>query len=320
MTPADPYPLAAAGDTSPAAPEGRSEKPSWNLEPGAELAPGRTVLQPLGGGSAYEVFLVWDERLLAVMVAKVLRPDHAEDPGAVRDLEREAEALERLAHPVLVRGFDAVLDGPYPHVLIEHLEGPTLRRLVKRGGPLPPEQLLPLVLHVAAALHYMAEERMVHLDVKPANIIMGVPPRLIDLSVARTFERAERISGPIGTDPYMAPEQADAPAHPGAIGHATDVWGLGASVWWALLGRAPFPREPDARASGDLRVRFPQLVRDPEPLPGIVPASVRAALERTLDKDPARRPTAAELVAELEPVVAAMPRKLVLAKRGARIR
>ena len=317
MTPADSH-LAAAGDTSPAAPEARPEKPTWNLEPGAEIAPGRTVLKPLGGGSAYEVFLVWDERLLAVMVAKVLRPDHAEDPGAVRDLEREADALGRLAHPVLVRGFDAVLDGPYPHVLIEHLEGPTLRRLVKRGGPLPPEQLLPLVLHVAAALHYMAVEGMVHLDVKPANIIMGVPPRLIDLSVARSFDRAARIRGPIGTDPYMAPEQADAPAHPGAIGHATDVWGLGATTWWALLGRAPFPRERGARDSDDPQARFPQLTHDPEPLPGIVPPVVRDVLERMLAKDPNDRPTAAEAVAELEPVVAAMPRKLVLAKRGAR--
>jgi serine/threonine protein kinase len=58
-----------------------------------------------------------------------------------------------------------VLDGPYPHVLVEHLEGPTLRRLIRRGGPLPAQQVLPLALHVAAALHYMASEEMVHLDV-----------------------------------------------------------------------------------------------------------------------------------------------------------
>ena len=296
-------------------------RPSWGLEPGAEIAPGRTVLKEIGGGSAYEVFLVWDQRLLAVMVAKVLRPDHAVDPSAVRDLEREAEALERLAHPVLVRGFDAVLDGPYPHVMIEHLEGPTLRRLVKRGGALPPEQLLPLILHVAAALHYVAEEGMVHLDVKPANIIMGVPPRLIDLSVARSFERAARMSGPIGTDPYMAPEQCDPQGGRGQVGHATDVWGLGATAWWALLGRAPFPRPKDARESDDLLVRYPQLVTEPVPLPAErVPEAARVVLEQMLSPDPAGRPSAAEVVDRLEPVVAELPRKLVLAKRGARFR
>ena len=307
-----------AADRDAPSPSAADRRPSWDLEPGGEIAPGRTVLKPLGGGSAYEVFLVWDERLLAVMVAKVLRPDHATDAGALRDLEREADALTRLAHPVLVRGFDAVLEGPYPHVLIEHLEGPTLRRLVKRGGPLPPEQLLPLIVHVAAALHYMAVEEVVHLDVKPANIIMGVPPRLIDLSVARSFERAARMSGPIGTDPYMAPEQCDPQGGRGTVGPAADVWGLGATAWWALSGHSPFPREDGARESEDPCVRFPQLCEPPVPLPDRVPARVVAVLEQTLDPDPDRRPTARGVVEALEPVVAALPHRLVLAKRGAR--
>ncbi len=141
------------------------------------------------------------------MVAKVLRPELAGEERALAELRREAEALERLAHPVIVRGFDAALCGPYPHLLMEHLEGPTLGRLIKKGGPLPLQQALPLALHVAAALHYMAHERMVHLDVKPDNIVMGVPPRLIDLSIACDLDRAARLRGPIGTDSYMAPEQ-----------------------------------------------------------------------------------------------------------------
>ena len=110
---------------------------------------------------------------------------------------------------MIVRGFDAVLDGPMPHLVIEHLEGPSLRRLIRRGGALGLQQLLPLALHVAGALQYMSHEETVHLDVKPDNIIMGVPPRLIDLSIARSLERAATTSGPIGTDAYMPPEQCD---------------------------------------------------------------------------------------------------------------
>ena len=119
----------------------------------------------------------------------------AGDEGALRDLALEAEALAALSHPVLLRGFDAVLDGAMPHLLVEHLEGPTLRRLLKAEPTLPLVQLIPLGLHVAAGLAYMARAGWVHLDLKPDNLIMGVPPRIIDLSIARTVERAARTRG-----------------------------------------------------------------------------------------------------------------------------
>ena len=175
------------------------------------------MVKALGGGRRYHVHLVWDERLFALMVAKLIPADQVEDERALRELRQEADALDKLAHPVLVRGFDAVVDGPHPHLLIEHLEGPTLGRLIRRHGPLPMEQLIPLALHVAATLHYMAGESWVHLDVKPDNIVMGIPPRLIDLSIARPFERAKRLRGSIGTDAYMPPEQCDADAPPARL-------------------------------------------------------------------------------------------------------
>ena len=113
---------------------------------------------------------------------------------------------------------------PHPHVLIEHLEGPSLRRLIRRDGAIPLEQLLPLAAHVAGALQYMAQAGYVHLDVKPDNIVMGLPPRLIDLSIARTARARRRApTGPLGTDPYMAARAvrrgrarrgADRPAQP----------------------------------------------------------------------------------------------------------
>ncbi len=107
---------------------------SWQLGEGDAIVPGRTVVKRLGAGSRYEVFLVWDDHLFTLVVAKLLRPDRVDDESALRGIRREAEALARLAHPVLLRGFDVVLDGPRPHVVVEHLEGPTLGRLVRRGG------------------------------------------------------------------------------------------------------------------------------------------------------------------------------------------
>ena len=293
-------------------------KSSWDLEEGAEIAPGRSVLKPIGGGHRYEVYLVWDDKLFSIMVAKVLRPDLAEDEGAIRGLRREAEALERLAHPVLLRGFGAELQGRYPHVLVEHLEGPTLRRLIRGGGPIAVEQALPLVLYVAAALHYLHGEGMVHLDVKPDNIVMGIPPRLIDLSLARTTERARKIKDHIGTNAYMPPEQC-APGEAGEIGPASDVWGIGATLFHAVTGRRPFPR-PKSRDDGDpLQTRFPQLVREPRDPGPKVPRLLKDALMPTLRADPHDRPTAAELANSLQPLVAALPSKLVLGRQGEKL-
>lgn len=290
-----------------------SEYASWDFDQGEAIRPGRIVLKTIGGGNRYEVCLVWDEALFALAVAKVLRPDQATDEKALRDLEREIDALESLAHPTLVRCFDAEPEGPHPHVLIEHLEGPSLRRLIRRDGAIPLEQLLPLAAHVAGALQYMASSGYVHLDVKPDNIVMGIPPRLIDLSIARTLERAARTSGPLGTDPYMAPEQCvEEPGEPG-IGAAADAWGLGATLFHAVAGEKPFPP-----GSGDAGVgRFPQLREEPGPLPPRVPEPLRALILELLDRDPARRPSCAEVVERLQPLVAEQPRKLRLTRRGA---
>lgn len=290
-----------------------SEYASWEFEEGDEIHPGRAVLKTIGGGNRYEVCLVWDDALFALGVAKVLRPGQAEEEKALRDLALEVEALDSLAHPTLVRSFGAVLDGPHPHVLIEHLDGPSLRRLIKRDGAIPLEQLLPLAAHVAGALQYMAQSGYVHLDVKPDNIVMGLPPRLIDLSIARTLERAERTEGPLGTDPYMAPEQCVGDGRFGAIGPAADSWGLGATLFHAVSGEKPFPK-----GSGESGPeRFPQLEQEPGPLPSHLPAELRGLILAMLDRDPAARPSCAAAVERLQPLVDAQPRKLKLSRRGA---
>lgn len=286
-----------------------SEHASWGFEEGDELQPGRVVLRTIGGGNQYEVCLVWDEGLYALAVAKVLRPDRAGEAKARRDLELEAEALAALAHPMLVRSFDAVLGGPRPHLLIEHLEGPSLRRLIRRDGAIPLQQLLPLAVNVAGALQYMHQSGYVHLDVKPDNIIMGVPPRLIDLSIARTVERAARTHVPIGTDAYMPPEQCVEGR--GTIGPAADSWGLGATLHHALSGAKPFP------GGGDGTERFPQLSEPPAPLPTAIGDDLRQLILDLLEPDPGRRPSCAQSIERLEPLLAAQPSKMRVAKRGA---
>jgi eukaryotic-like serine/threonine-protein kinase len=294
-----------------------TKKASWKFEEGDEIAPGRVALSRLGGGTLFETYIAWDDRLFFIVVAKLIRPDRADDPDAIRRLRRETETLQRLSHPVVVRSFASVLEGPHPHLVLEHMEGPTLRSLLRSYGPLPVEQVLPLALNLCSGLHYMNTENMVHLDVKPGNIIMGAPPILIDLSLARTLERAARIDSPIGTDPYMAPEQCEPDAR-GPVGAPADVWGLGATLHEAITGRQPFTQ--DDFDSGGQRERYPQLDQEPAPLPPDTPTPLAETVLGCLEMDPTKRPTAAELGMGLQPLVAAAQRRRVLGRPRPRLR
>jgi eukaryotic-like serine/threonine-protein kinase len=270
---------------------------SWGFAEGDEIGPGRRAVHLLGGGHRYEAWLAWDERLRTLVVAKLLRPGQAGDAGARRVLAGEAELLSRLAHPLLVRSFGAEAASERPHLVLEFVEGPRLSTLIRRYG-LILEQVLPLALNLCSVLHYMAEEGVVHLDVKPRNIIMAGSPRLIDLSVARRLEDLHTLRSKVGTDAYMAPEQCD-PQRWSEIGSPSDVWGLGATVHEAFTGRLPYPRPRR-------ELPHPQLVFEPRLADGVPPV-LEELLLSCLEPHPADRPTAAELGDALEPLVDALP-------------
>jgi eukaryotic-like serine/threonine-protein kinase len=270
---------------------------SWQLAEGDEIVPGRRALQLLGGGRRYEAYLAWDDHLNALVVAKLLRPDQVEEEAALAQLRGETRLIGALAHPLLMRSFGAVLDGPRPHVVLEHIEGPRLSTLIRRHG-LAIEQLLPLGLDLVRLLRYFEAERVLHLDVKPRNIIMAGRPRLIDLSVALRLENAGRIKTPTGTEAYMAPEQCDV-ARAGELSTASDVFGVGATLFESLAGEQPFA--PDGE-------RFPQLRSGPRPLPRHVPAPLAALVLRALAPDPSDRPSLTELSDELERFVERLPK------------
>jgi serine/threonine-protein kinase len=282
------------------------ELASWNLQHGDEIVTGLTAIKLLGGGAAYEAYLCFDDTLYAPVVVKVVRPDQVGDAVTLRGLERECDMLATLNHPVIVRGFRADLGGDRPHLVLESLDGPRLSSLLRQHGPLPLQQLLPLGLELASAVHYLGRRGVVHLDIKPSNIIMGAPARLIDLSVARSVEAAAELSRPIGTDLYMAPEQCLA-GRGRRPGPAADMWGIGATLFHALAGYQPFERGaggPDAAPED----RWPQLVDEPHLLPPTVPDDVAKPVLGCLEADPDARPTPAELAEAFEPAMAALPK------------
>ncbi|NYE38975.1 serine/threonine protein kinase [Nocardioides cavernae] len=282
----------------------------WDLAEGDLLAPGLGALRRLGGGTAYEAWLCFDEVTWSPVVVKVLRPSQVDDESSRRGLRREVAALATVNHPVVVRGLRDGQDGERPHVVLEHIDGPRLSSLIRRHGRLQEQQYLPLAIDVAAALHYLRHIGWTHLDIKPSNVIMGAPARLIDLSVARPEEDARRLRHPIGTDAYMSPEQCDPTGPASADGrvpsYASDVWGLGATLFHAVAGFRPFAHgDPDA---DDVPHRFPQLLDAPAALPDGVPPVVADVIAACLARDPDARPLPHEVAEALEPVLTGLPR------------
>ncbi len=289
-----------------------ADESSWGFQEGDEIVAGLHALRLLGRARRYEAYLTWHEAMLAVVVVKILRPDRVEDRQAREGLAAEARALAALDHPVLMRSFGAVLDGPRPHLVLEFLEGPRLSTLIRKYGPVAVEQAVPLATQLCSAIHFMAVRGWVHLDVKPKNIIMGAPPRLIDLSVAHTLQEAAALDVPVGTDSYMAPEQCE-PGKRGIPGPPSDVWGMGVSLFEALMGELPFGK-------GSEEDRFPQLHRERLPFAAEVPPLLAEIVGSCLVPDPGSRPTAREVGEALEPLVAALPKRPIIGRLKPRLR
>ncbi|MDP9822501.1 serine/threonine-protein kinase [Nocardioides massiliensis] len=279
---------------------------TWGFTEGDPITEDLTAMRLLGGGENFEAYLAFDDVTYGAVVVKMVRPGLVDSASVLRGLRREVASLDLVNHPVVVRGLRAVTEGERPHVVLEHLEGPRLSTLIRKYGPLQQHQYLPLAIEIASALHYFRRVGLVHLDIKPSNIIMGAPARLIDLSVARTPEQAAQLTYPIGTDLYMAPEQTDPPTT-GTPGYASDVFGLGASLFEAIAGYRPF--DDGDRDGADLAARFPQTRDLSYTLPeDKVAPDVAAAVYAALDPDPAKRPAPAELAEALEPALARVPR------------
>lgn len=277
-------------------------KTTWSFTTGDEIVPGRLVQSLLGGGERYEAYVVWNERLMAPTLVKILRPSVVGDERARRSMRREGALLGRLQHPGLTRLFDMDADGDRPFIEMEYIEGPRLSTLVRRHGRLNPEQAFPLGRQLASTLHYLHAEGVLHLDVKPSNIIMGPIPRLIDLSVAKPSDRAHLTNGFVGTDAYMSPEQADPALWP-TIGPRSDTWGLGATLYQAVAKNLPYGR---GRHDATGAERFPQLAQEPSLLDPIRHSpGLSEVVMSTLHRDPNARPSVTELFDQFDDLAAA---------------
>ena len=275
-------------------PTGRADTdPRWDLRRGQEIDKSLVVIDPLGTGSRYEVYRAWDRTLFCDVAVKVIRPHRVDEERAVSGFEREVAIGMRLAHPNLVRFLRWSAAPPRPYLVMEWVSAPTLGDHLEQTGAVSVPEICLLGIRMASALHHMHANGVLHLDLKPENVTMGDPPRLLDLSLARTVAGPMRLRHSVGTGPYMAPEQCE---H-GIVTPQTDLFGLGATLYEGVSAMRPFPEgdlEHDDRAE-----RYPQLTLDPPPLEEVenVPGPLAQIVMACLRRDPARRPRSAMDVA-----------------------
>jgi serine/threonine protein kinase len=302
-----------------AIPAGRPDTaPRWDLRRGQEIDKTLLVIDPLGTGSRYEVYRAWDRLSFCDVAVKVIRPHRVDDERAVAGFEREVAIGMRLAHPNVVRVLRWSATHPRPYLVMEYVTAPTVANHLNTTGAVSVPEICLLGIRVASALHHMHASSVLHLDVKPDNVTMGDPPKLLDLSLARTVTGPMKLRHSLGTPAYMAPEQCD---H-GVATPQTDLFGLGATLYEGASAMLPFPHGD--YDSDDRSARYPQLQLDPPPLEEVesVPHALSQIVMACLQRDPARRPRSAiDVAVALHSVLEAFALKELFAwPKGIRIR
>ncbi len=290
------------------------------LPVGGALAPGYVILGHLHQSNNYDVYDVFSEERACRCIAKTPRQDLLKSDNVASRLLREGGLLGDLTHPHVARLYE-VIEGPPPALILETLTGETLAHLIDANyRRLPIKEVAHLGLHLCSAAHYLHGRGILHLDLKPSNIVSerGMA-KILDLSIAHP-------PGPTragaGTTQYMAPEQVRGDH----VDAATDVWGIGAVLFETATAEPPFNAgygetgyEEDPTdgtgtdgwtstsgtgTEGDLE-DYEQLTRraDPVRVHRRVPAAFGETIARCLDPDPAARPTVAELTNALRTLV-----------------
>lgn len=265
-----------------------SEPPLGEVIPGTQYR----VLTKLGSGGMGTVYAAEHVALEKKVALKVLRPDVGNAQNAVDCLRDEARAASRVGSPFIcdVTDFGQLPDGRVFFVM-EYLDGPSLGRVLRSGGALSPSRALPILRQIAKGLQAAHQKGIVHLDLKPDNVVLLNRDRradlikLVDFGVARLLGDSRRDDQVAGTPEYVAPERFLGAAYD----HRADIYALGVLAYETLTGEVPF------RASSYLGTLTKHVEEPPPPLERRVgehdiPEAIAALVMQMLEKDPTARP------------------------------
>jgi eukaryotic-like serine/threonine-protein kinase len=273
------------------------------------------VGQVIGRGGMAEVYEGTDRRLNRRVAIKVLRPDLARDPMFQERFRREAQSAAGLNHPNIVAiydtGEDLIGDGSnqvsIPYIVMEFVDGVTLRHMLNNGPRILPERALEITAGVLAALDYAHRHGIVHRDIKPANIMINAhgDAKVMDFGIARAMSDAATsvtaTSAVMGTAQYLSPEQARGES----VDARSDIYSTGCVLYELLTSSPPFNGDSPVSIAYQHVNETPKL---PSSIDPSIPTTLDAITMTALTKSPANRyQTAAEMRFDIERAIAGMP-------------
>ncbi len=285
--------------------------------PGQRRLAGRyQLLEPIASGGAAMVWRAYDENLARPVAVKLLHPHHANDPTVVERFERESRAAARLNHPNTVRIYDTGSEDGLVYLVMEFVDGPSLRELARSIGPMDPTMVAAIGEQVAAALGDAHAHGLVHRDVKPANILVDVDGtvKVTDLGIAKALSGDDAtLTTPgtvVGTAAYVAPEQLEGTD----VDARADVYALGVVLHECLTGRPAFSGDtPTATAA----MRLTHDLLPPRQLRADVPRALNDVIVRATQREPLdRHPDGSAMAAALMPLVGTRPSDLTSGLRS----
>ncbi|WP_216828033.1 Stk1 family PASTA domain-containing Ser/Thr kinase [Alkalihalobacterium elongatum] len=256
------------------------------------------ILETIGGGGMAYVYKARDVILDRIVAVKVLQPQFSRDEQFIKRFRREAQAATSLAHPNVVSIFDVGEEEDLYYIVMEYVEGPTLKELIQDRGALSLDETVDIMTQVTSAIAHAHANQIVHRDIKPHNILISKSgeAKVTDFGIARAMSSATitHTNSVMGSVHYLSPEQARG----GVVTYKSDIYSLGIVLYEMVTGQVPF--------SGDTAVtialkHLQDEVPSPRKINRLIPQSLENIILRSTTKDALHRyESAIEMGEDLE--------------------